>query len=332
MFADECEAVSGRSGQALKAVVNAHIKDFVSHFGENLMQQLVQSMDADRWEAKDFGDQDSQILGRILEASTKEIESWTRACLVWEASSEQERSTVQANGETNGVAAQKDRTRSATVDEQKYILTDSTLLVLRGIEQFERLVTGIPSMTQEITSLLLEYLRLFNSRCQQLVLGAGATKIAGLKNITTKHLALSSQALSFITALTPHIREFVRRHTSGGGQLMVEFDKVRRLYQEHHYGVHDKFVEIMSGRASTHVGNMKKISWDVPMKDPQQPTVNAYMETLVRETLTLHKVLSKYLPEMTIGMIMDPVFNSYRDQLGTGFRDVEVKTGVGKAR
>ncbi|KAL9588971.1 MAG: hypothetical protein Q9203_002221 [Teloschistes exilis] len=331
MFADECEAVSGRSGQALKAVVNAHIKDFVSHFGENLMQQLVQSMDADRWEAKDFGDQDSQILGRILEASTKEIESWTRAYLVWEASSEQDRPTVQANGETNGVAAQKDRTRSATVDEQKYILTDSTLLVLRGIERFERLVTGIPSMTQEITSLLLEYLRLFNSRCQQLVLGAGATKIAGLKNITTKHLALSSQALSFITALTPYIREFVRRHSSGGGQLMVEFDKVRRLYQEHQYGVHDKFVEIMSGRASTHVGTMKKISWDASMKDPQ-PAVNAYMETLVKETLTLHKVLSKYLPEMTISMIMDPVFNSYRDQLGNGLRDVEVKTGAGKAR
>ncbi|KAL9579530.1 MAG: hypothetical protein Q9212_005057 [Teloschistes hypoglaucus] len=327
MFADECEAVSGRTGQALKAVVNAHIKDFVSHFGESLMQQLVQSMDADRWEAKDFGDQDSLILGRILEASTKEIESWTRACLVWEASNEQDRPTVQANGETSGVA----KTRSATVDEQKYILTDSTLLVLRGIEQFERLVTGIPSMTQEIMSLLLEYLRLYNSRCQQLVLGAGATKIAGLKNITTKHLALSSQALSFITALTPHIREFVRRHTSGGGLLMVEFDKVRRLYQEHQYGVHDKFVEIMSGRASTHVATMKKISWDAPMKDPQ-PTVNAYMETLVRETLTLHKVLSKYLPEMTIGMIMDPVFNSYRDQLGNGFRDVEVRTGVGKAR
>ncbi|KAL8790912.1 MAG: hypothetical protein Q9213_000337 [Squamulea squamosa] len=330
MFADECEAVSGRSGQALKTIVNIHIKDFVSQFGQALMQELVQSMDKDRWEARDCGEHDSQTLDRILEASTKEIDSWTKSCLVWEKGEGRLNGDTRINGEINGANSQKDRTRSASIDEQKFILTDSTLVVLRSIGNFEQLITGIPSMTQEITSLLLEYLRLFNSRCQQLVLGAGATKIAGLKNITTKHLALSSQALSFITALTPHIREFIRRHTSGAGQLMIEFDKVRRLYQEHQYGVHDKFVEIMSGRASAHVAAMKKINWDVPIKDPQ--AINPYMETLVKETLTLHKVLSKFLPEMTIKMIMDPVFNSYQEQLGKGFQDVGVKTSAGKSR
>ncbi|KAL8751463.1 MAG: hypothetical protein Q9184_006066 [Pyrenodesmia sp. 2 TL-2023] len=111
---------------------------------------------------------------------------------------------------------------------------------------------------------------------------------------------------------------------------MIEFDKVRRLYQEHQYGVHDKFVEIMSGRATAHVASLKKVNWDAPIKDTQ--AVNPYMETLVKETLTLHKVLSKFLPEMTISMIMNPVFNSYRDQLGKGFQDTEVKTGAGKSR
>ncbi|KAL8828902.1 MAG: hypothetical protein Q9170_006401 [Blastenia crenularia] len=330
MFADECEAVSGRSGQALKTVVNAHIKEFVSHFGEDLMQHLVQRMDNDRWDARDFGDLDSKSLDRILEASTKEIDSWTRACMVWDKGNQQVNGGAKSNGEPNGEVVQKDRTRSAVIDEQRYILTDSTLLVLGAIEQFEALITGIPSMTQEITSLLLEYLRLFNSRCQQLVLGAGATKIAGLKNITTKHLALSSQALSFITALIPHIREFVRRHSSNSTQLMTEFDKVRRLYQEHQYGVHEKFVEIMSGRASAHVSSLRKINWDAAVKDPQ--AVHPYMETLVKETLTLHKVLSKFLPEMTIHMIMNPVFNSYREQMGKGLQDVEIKTGAGKSR
>lgn len=334
LFANECEAVSGRSGQALKTVVNAHIKDYVSQFGEGLMKSLVQSMDADRWDAKDFGDHDSQVLDRILAASTTEIDTWTKACFVWEKHGEGRSDSVQTNGEvngeSNGAAVPKDRTRSAVIDEQKYILTDSTLLVLRGIEQFESLITGIPSMTQEITSLLLEYLRLFNSRCQQLVLGAGATKIAGLKNITTKHLALSSQALSFITALIPHIREFVRRHSPNPGQLMTEFDKVRRLYQEHQYGVHDKFVEIMSGRASAHVAAMKKINWDAAVRETQ--AVNPYMETLVKETLTLHKVLSKFLPEMTTRMIMDPVFSSYSEQLGKGFQDTDVKTSAAKSR
>ena len=184
-------------------------------------------------------------------------------------------------------------------------------------------------MTQEITSSLLEYLKLFNSRSSQLILGAGATRSAGLKNITTKHLALASQALSFVTSLTPYVREFVRRHCSGAGSLMVEFDKVKRLYQEHQAGINDKLVDIMSGRATTHVNTMKKINWDAPLSN-EAP--NPYMETLVKETTTLHKVLSKHLPDMTVRMIMDPVFSSYREQWGKAFQDVDVKTVAGKER
>ena len=330
MFADECEAVSGRGGAALKSVVDSHIKDFVSYFGESQMQHLVKSMDADRWDAKDFTEKDCEILDRILDGSTKDVEPWIKASIVWEKNAASMNGERLVNGDTDKIAAQKDKTRSATIDEQKYILTQSTLLVLQAIEQFECLITGIPSMTQEVTALLLEYLKLFNSRCQQLVLGAGATKIAGLKNITTKHLALASQALSFITALTPHVREFVRRHSLGSGQLMTEFDKVRRLYQEHQYGVQDKFVEIMSGRASAHVISLKKINWDAQTNKDAQ--VNPYMETLVKETLTLHKVLSKFLPEMTVGMIMEPVFRSYGEQLGEAFAGVEAKTSAGTTR
>ena len=330
LFADECEAVSGRGGTALKTVVNVHIKDFVSQFGDNERQRLVQSMDADRWDAKDFADSNSLILDRILEASTRDIEAWTKACTIWEEDG------VLTNGEQhtnsdiiNGTTSAKDRVRSATIDEQKYILPESALTVLAGIESFAQLITGIPSMTSEITSSLLEYLKLFNSRSSQLILGAGATRSAGLKNITTKHLALASQALSFVTALTPYVREFVRRQPSGSGQLMTEFDKVKRLYQEHQSGINDKLVDIMSGRATTHIAVMKKIDWDSPSNTD---AANLYMETLVKETTTLHKVLSKHLPEMTVRMIMEPVFASYHEQWGKAFRDVELKTVAGKER
>ena len=330
LFADECEAVSGQGGTALKTVVNAHIKDFVSQFGGNERQRLVQSMDADRWDAKDFTNWDARILARIQEASTRDIDAWARACYIWVEDTRPPNGEQHVNGDaTNGTVLTGDRFRSATIDEQKYILPESALMVLNGIGSFEQLMTGIPSMTQEITSSLLEYLKLFNSRSSQLILGAGATRSAGLKNITTKHLALASQALSFVTALTPYVREFVRRQTSGSSQLMTEFDKVKRLYQEHQSGINDKLVDIMSGRATTHVNAMKKIDWDAP-SDTQAP--NLYMETLVKETTTLHKVLSKHLPELTVRMIMEPVFTSYREQWSKAFKDVEARTVAGKKR
>jgi vacuolar protein sorting-associated protein 54 len=89
----------------------------------------------------------------------------------------------------------------------------------------------------------------FNSRTCQVVLGAGAMRSAGLKNITAKHLgqfahlrfgddvkltpsALASQSLSVIVALIPYIREFIRRHLSVKQAVMLtEFDKLKRVRQ-----------------------------------------------------------------------------------------------------
>lgn len=331
LFADECEAVSGRGGMALKTVVNSHIKEFVHHVGEVERQDLIRGMDSDHWDAKDFTDANNETLARVIEASTKDIEKWTRASTIWSNANSENDGEMKANGTTvNGSVSkdQKDRVRSATIDEQKFILPSSAIIVLNGISQFEQLVTGIPGMTSETTSLLLEYLKLFNSRSQQLILGAGATRSAGLKNITTKHLALASQALSFVTALTPYVREFVRRHSSGAGSLMIEFDKVKRLYQEHQAGINDKLIDIMSGRATTHVNTMRKIDWDTVAGD----SVSPYMETLIKETTTLQKVLSKHLPDLTVQMIMGPVFASYKKQWGAAFEETEVRTTEGKER
>ena len=329
LFADECEAVSGRGGMDLKAVVNAHIIEYVHHAADAERQYLVAGMDADRWDAKDFDDTDTQLLSQIIEASTREIEPWIKASMIWSDEPTSTNGEQQSNGAMANGATQKDKIRPAIIDEQRFLLPDSALIVMNGIGQFEQIMTGIPSMTQELTSSLLDYLKLFNSRSSQLILGAGATRSAGLKNITTKHLALASQALSFVTALTPYVREFVRRHSPNAGSLMVEFDKVKRLYQEHQAGINDKLVDIMSGRATTHVNVMKKINWD---SSSSSQAVSPYMETLVKETTTLHKVLSKHLPEMTVRMIMDPVFSSYREQWGKAFHDVDVRTVAGKER
>jgi vacuolar protein sorting-associated protein 54 len=185
-------------------------------------------------------------------------------------------------------------------------------------------------MTLDIASSIISYLSLFNSRCTQLILGAGATRSAGLKNITTKHLALAAQALSFISTLIPHIREFIRRHASSGASvssLMGDFDKVRRAYQEHQQSIYDKLVDIMSGRAIAHAKTMKTIDWEKDAK-----AVNTYMETLTKETSTLHRVLSKHLPPITVRNIMQPVFKSYKEQWGKAFGDVVLGSEDGRTR
>ncbi|KAI9047370.1 hypothetical protein LZ554_008816 [Drepanopeziza brunnea f. sp. 'monogermtubi'] len=342
LFANECEAVSGRGGTALKNVVNGHIKDFVQNMSESERQALATGMEADPWNARDFTDADREELTRILSASTEDAEAWISGSKIWlPPASQSPPSTLasmlvgQVNGDsgtpTPSGASSKVTNRSAVIESETFILPISAILCLHGLSSFLHLNTGIPSMTTEIASSILSYLTLFNSRCTQLILGAGATRSAGLKNITTKHLALAAQALSFISSLIPHVREFVRRHAGSGSavsSLMAEFDKVRRAYLEHQQSIYDKLVDIMAGRSASHAKAMKLINWD----SADDGAVNKYMETLTKETITLHRVMSKHLPDMAVKMIMEPVFKGYMEQWGKAFGDVVLGSEGAQAR
>lgn len=330
LFADECEAISGRSGSALKSVVDSQIKEFVARFGDSQKHEVIKVMDNDKWDAKDFGESENVILGRVMEGSTSDALVWVESTMIWNPSINAKASNGTATNGTTGAAT---KVRSAVIDEQKYILPESALAMLRSIETFQHLATGIPSMSHEVATLLLESLKLFNSRSSQLILGAGATRSAGLKNITTKHLALSSQALSFVVALVPYVREFFRRHlpSSTTPQVMIEFDKVKRLVQEHQNGIHEKLVDIMSGRASMHVRSMKNVDWEEAAKN-KAVNVSPYMEILTKETATLQKVLAKHLPEPVVTGIMSPVFASYRDQWTSAYQETIIKSAAAKER
>ncbi|KAG5916053.1 hypothetical protein E4U42_007813 [Claviceps africana] len=333
-FANECEAISGRSGTPLKNVVNGHIKEFVHQNRDAEMQKLAQGMEADQWNAKDFSEDSSRLLTKILGSSTQDSSVWIENNKIWIPHGDLERLAAGSSTEPAAEPAEpngtgKDKTRSAVIETEKFILPNSAILCLDGMGNFLHLIAGIPSMTTDVASSLIAYLQLFNSRCTQLILGAGATRSAGLKNITTKHLALASQALSFMATLVPHIREFVRSHagsSAGVSGLMGEFDKVRRLLQEHQSNIHQKLVDIMNGRAALHAKSMRTIDWDASDAAP----VHAYMEVLAKETTTLHRVLTKHLPGASIEMIMAPVFASYKEQLGAPLREATPKTEAGQ--
>lgn len=332
-FANECEAISGRSGTTLKTLVNGHIKDFIQNHGDAENQKLAQGMESDQWNAADFSDKDTELLNQILEGSTRDAAAWTEGTQIWIPYDEPHGSTetdldapaTQANG------AGKVKTRSAVVDSESFLLPNSAIFCMNGMARFLHLMAAIPSMTAEISSSLIAYLQLFNSRCTQLILGAGATRSAGLKNITTKHLALASQALAFMAAVIPHIREFVRRHCGTGSSVsavMGEFDKVRRALQEHQNNIYDKLVEIMTGRALAGAKKLKGLNWD----QEAGTAANEYMETLTKETTTLHRNLTKNLPEGTVRLIMVPVFRNYKDTFGAAYQGVELKTEQGRER
>ncbi|RYO70909.1 hypothetical protein AA0113_g2545 [Alternaria arborescens] len=335
LFADECEAVSGRSGAALKGVVNTHINDFVSKFGDFEKQELVKAMDSDRWEPKDFDAQDTEVLARLLKGMESDPASWAETGdLLRDIEKPTTNGTsAQANGTSEDKPKEKNKTTiPAVVDEEKYTISESSTVVLRGIERFEILVSAMPSMTSEVSTSLCDYIKLFNSRLCQLILGAGAMQSAGLKNINTKHLAIASQTLSFIIAILPYIREcFRRRAASASNKSSIgEFDNVKRLLYDQQNQIHEKLTGILSGRAKVHMRSLKKVEWDTDAEVNKD--VSPSMESLTKDTVTMHKVINKYLSEIQVRMIMGPVFESYREEVGNVIKEAAVKTPGGKAR
>jgi vacuolar protein sorting-associated protein 54 len=350
LFADECEAVSGRSGVALRNIIDGQIKDWINVLAERERQELADTMEKDRWDAQDFTEKDSVLLNQVLQAMQTDPEPWLAQTHVWK----NDRLQGQTNGtpslglaEINGTKDTK--TRPAIIDEERYFLVKSAVLLLHGLSRFCILIACLPRLTPELSSAILDYLRLFTSRTNQLVLFAGATRSAGLERINTKHLALASQALGFIVVLVPYLREFVRRKAGQGAQTSG-FDGVMRSTQHNQMSIHEKLVSIMAMRAQAHVKEMRKIDFDREGEAEQaalsesNPTlvngdggvpdgrVSRHMETLTKETNTLHRVLSRHLPEVTVRMIMGPVFDSYKEVWGEAFRDVKVKTEPGKRR
>ncbi|KAK4897450.1 hypothetical protein LTR27_004970 [Elasticomyces elasticus] len=334
LFADECEAVSGQGGLVLRGVINAQISGFVQTLGTAEAERVAALLDGDDWNARDFSDRDEVLLQRVLGSMGKDPVEWAAVVRpVWEDVG-QEPEMKGANGglgvngvsTTNGgpVTPGKAATaKPAYIDEHRYILVRSATALLTTFDTFLALTSYFPSVTPTISTALLDVLRVFNSRSSQLILGAGATRVAGLKNITTKHLALASQALSFVVALIPYVRECVRRHLQAGSLgVLAEFDKTKRTFQEHQGSISDKLVEIMTSRSATHVRAM--LAADLGVDDGG---VSPYMETLTKETLTLHRVLGRHLSEFDVGLVMRRIFDSYREQWSEGFRQVEMGAG-----
>jgi hypothetical protein len=91
------------------------------------------------------------------------------------------------------------------VDGAKYHVVQALLFLLGILGDSLAFRDAVPAFGAEVAQRVLELLKIFNSKSCQLVLGAGAMQVAGLKSITAKHLAVSCQCLGALIALHPAV-------------------------------------------------------------------------------------------------------------------------------
>ncbi|KAJ2084101.1 hypothetical protein H4R24_000310 [Coemansia sp. RSA 988] len=204
-----------------------------------------------------------------------------------------------------------------------------SLVLVKSVVEYLQCAVSIPALATDILQRLVEVFKTFNSRSCQVVLGAGAMRSAGLKNISAKHLALASESLSLCMELIPHVKECLRRAMAAGQDVLLsQLDRVADDFANHRSELHHKLVAIMAERASYHARVLGTTQWD-ELGHTTQPPVPA-VEALVKEVRKLYKVLRRYLPPSTLRSVFEQIFAMYEPKLTAEYRKLHITTSEGK--
>jgi vacuolar protein sorting-associated protein 54 len=91
-----------------------------------------------------------------------------------------------ARAKMNGSSSSK----HIRIEDRTYFTVSATADVLGLLLDYLKVIINLSMLTTDTMGRIIEFLKAFNSRTCQVVLGAGAMRSAGLKNITAKHLGM----------------------------------------------------------------------------------------------------------------------------------------------
>ena len=148
------------------------------------------------------------------------------------------------------------------VQGEPHTFADSVLPLLASLSSYLSLQDQLPGARVEVGLKMADLLKLFNSRTCQLVLGAGAVSLAGLKTITIRNLAVTLRTLSLVSGLIPSLR--ARLLDSPGLSDKQEVTLARNLdsaakdYSDHLGEVERKIVQIVDAALSQQLGSWER--------------------------------------------------------------------------
>ncbi|KAL6650281.1 hypothetical protein ACP70R_009206 [Stipagrostis hirtigluma subsp. patula] len=245
-------------------------------------------------------------------------------------------SKVESTSQTENSAVGNARSTSQTIVHGGvgYHMVNCGLILLKMLSEYIDISKYLPSLSFEVVQRVVEILKLFNTRTCQLVLGAGAMQVSGLKSITSKHLALASQIISFIHSLIPDIRRvlFLKIPEARKQLLMSELDRVTQDYKIHRDEIHSKLVQIMRERLLANLRKLPQIveGWNGPEDSDLQPS--QFAKSVTKEVTYLHRILSQTLLEIDVQTIFRQVVQIFHSHITEAFSKLEVSTPQAKNR
>ncbi|KAK8500311.1 hypothetical protein V6N13_008827 [Hibiscus sabdariffa] len=368
-FITATEKIGGRLGYSIRGTLQSQAKSFLDFQHESRMTKIRAVLDQETWVEVDVPDEFQAIAFSLFDSESKDnaesnmAESISReGSQVAETGSRGSLEQIDSSGTTAVNAAQgkaevterknsdavtssqskssntKERGKNATQTLEyggvSYHMVNCGLILLKMLSEYIDMNHLLPALSLEVFHRVAEILKFFNTRTCQLVLGAGAMQVSGLKSITSKHLALASQVISFTYAIIPELKQilFLKVPEPRKSLLLSEFDRVAQDYKVHRDEIHTKLVQIMRERLLVHLRGLPQIveSWNRPEDADLQPS--QFAKSLTKEVGFLQRVLSRTLHEVDVQAIFRQVVVVFHSQISEAFSRLEISTPQAKDR
>lgn len=359
-FIAATEKIGGRLGYNIRGILQQQSKQFVDYQHNVRMTKIKAVLDQETWVAVDVPGEFQAIVlslsstyssvNGIEMPSTDDNSKFseqgpTSQELTYSAENNAENgkvtsvtgeSKVESTLQNDNNAAGNLKTTLQTIVHGGvgYHMVNCGLILLKMLSEYVDISKCLPSLSFEVVQRVVEILKLFNTRTCQLVLGAGAMQVSGLKSITSKHLALASQIISFIHSLIPDIRRvlFLKIPEARKQLLMSELDRVTQDYKIHRDEIHSKLVQIMRERLLANLRKLPQIveGWNGPEDNDVQPS--QFAKAVTKEVTYLHRILSQTLLEVDVQTIFRQVVQIFHSHITEAFSKLEVGTPQAKNR
>uniref|UniRef100_A0A8C4EAC7 Vacuolar protein sorting-associated protein 54 n=1 Tax=Dicentrarchus labrax TaxID=13489 RepID=A0A8C4EAC7_DICLA len=269
-FVRDTEELCGRRSVSLRGALQSQANRFVHRFHEERKTKLSLLLDNERWKQAEVPAEFQDLVNSIADGRISLPE--------------------------RKIPGPEDRkpTDFLLINGQKYAVVGTVLLLIRIFLEYCQCVNDIPSIATDMLTRLSDLLKHFNSRSCQLVLGAGALQVVGLKTITTKNLALASRCLQLVVHYIPVIRaHFEAKLQPKQFSVLRHFDHITKDYNDHIAEISAKLVAIMD---SLFEKVLSKYEVKAPMPSP-------CFRNVCKQMAKMHEAISELLPEEQTQML-----------------------------
>uniref|UniRef100_A0A061SA82 Vacuolar protein sorting-associated protein 54 n=1 Tax=Tetraselmis sp. GSL018 TaxID=582737 RepID=A0A061SA82_9CHLO len=202
---------------------------------------------------------------------------------------------------------------------RKFRVAATALELIGMLRDYCGFTEAMPHLRSEVAHRAVELIKVFNSRSCQLVLGAGAMQVSGLKSITAKHLAVTCQSIGFLIALQPHLRSVLTEGMAEHRKALL-VPELGRLLQDltvHRDEIYAKLVAIMRERllAGSRQLPQSAEAWGGDSK----PRPSAFAESNAKGLRVLTNVLVPIMDELDLGAVFGRISKLFGSALAESY-------------